>query len=106
MRIIIKEPNSKKGIRLILPYHLAINLAVRKTWFKMAIKSRCRTQEDSKENSGTPIAISHSEEVAMRYLNALDFGEIRAAMHDLSLKSGVVLVEVESSDGTYIQIVT
>lgn len=98
MKIIIKESEAKKGFRLILPYHILVNLAVRKSWFRMGLKAR-RGEDEVKVNR------SKDEEI-LRYVEAIDFGELREALHGLSLKSGLVLVEVHSSDGAHIKIET
>lgn len=96
MKIVIKESESKKGFRLILPYHVMVNIAVRKSWLKIGLKHR------DKENGKSAI----DEEKILQYLEALDFAELREAMHGLSVKSGLVLVEVHSSDGAHIKIET
>ena len=98
MRIIIKEPDSKKGFRLILPYHIMVNLCVRKSWVKMGLKGKKNVERDQ-----DPFK---NDEKVMAFIDALDFGELRGAMHDLSIKSGIVLVEVAAADGTFVQIVT
>ncbi len=118
MRIIIKEPDSKKGFRLILPYHMMVNLCVRKSWVKMGLKHRKspRSGKGASENdirgnntSGNDTQKNDTfinNEKMMAFVDALDFGELRGALHDLSMKSGIVLVEVAASDGTFVQIVT
>lgn len=99
MKIVIKESASKKGFRLILPYHFMVNIAVRKSWIKMGLKYRDKeSMKDEKK--------AKEEERILEYLEALDFGELREALHGLSLKSGLVLVEVHSSDGAHIKIET
>ncbi len=99
MKIVIKESESKKGFRLILPYHILVNLAVRKSWFKMGLKHR---DKENNQNGNR----ARDEEKILEYLEALDFAELREAMHGLSVKSGLVLVEVHSSDGAHIKIET
>lgn len=96
MKILIKESDAKKGFRLIVPYHILVNLVVRKTWFRMGLKHR--HSEDNHNSS--------KEEELLRYLEAVDFEELREALHGLSVKSGLVLVEVQSSDGAHIKIET
>lgn len=93
MRIIIKEPKAERHIRVILPYHLFINMAIRKTWFKFGLQQSLKTTEKDTQK-------------IMDYLEYVDFGELRGTLHDISAQKGLVLVEVESQDGTYVKITT
>lgn len=93
MRIVIKEADAQRAIKLILPYHLCVNLAVRKSWVRLGLRHGANGSEAERAKW-------------MAYLDAIDFGELRDALHQLSDVKGLVLVEVEDSDGTYVKIST
>lgn len=99
MKIVIKESANKKGFRLIVPYHMLVNLAVRKSWFRMGLR------HGGGDNSASQ-SKNYDNEKVLQYIDALDFGELREALHGLSLKRGLVLVEIHSSDGAHIKIET
>lgn len=115
MKIIIKESEAKKGFRLVLPYHLLINLAIRKSWFRMGLKYGTKDSHNShgkdsqnfhgKDRQDTQSKAMENEKI-LAFVEALDFEELREALHGLSIKSGLVLVEVHSSDGAHIKIET
>jgi hypothetical protein len=93
MRIIIKEERKKNTFQISLPYHVAINLLVRKTWFRIALRHGLK-------------ATAVDEIKGLNYLEYLDFGELREALHNLSAQKGLVLIEIESASGTYVKITT
>lgn len=73
-----------------LPYKLLVNLAVRETWFRMALKYNGH--------------LSDAEVLRyMSYLEAIDFGELREVVKSIS-ERGLTLVEIDAKDGTYVSI--
>lgn len=96
MRIIIKEERKGNNFQISLPYHIGINLLVRKTWFKIGLRHGLKTAE-GEESKGLKL---------LEYLEYLDFGELREALHNLSAQKGLVLIEIESASGTYVKITT
>lgn len=92
MVIVIKEQGGRQ-FKLPIPYQICINLAVREAWFRMAI------------NYGSGLTQTQKEKY-QSYLESVDFGELRIALKSLSAGRGLTLVEVNSTDGTYVKITT
>lgn len=88
----ILEIREKAGRRFVIPipFNLLINLAVRESWFRIALKHNGHLTQEQTEKY-------------MQYLSAIDFGDLRDAIKSIHAR-GLTLVEIDSTDGTYVKI--
>ena len=93
LRIKVIDPKSNFRLNLPLPYHFLINIGVRKTWANIAIR-RSNFEDEKTYN------------LVKGIVESLDFGALRGALHDLTLKRGFALVDVQANDGTIVKITT
>lgn len=87
----------KRTIKIPVPYHLGINLLVRKRMILKIVRSS--TKHEPSE------AMKKSIETAENWMNAVDFGDLRMSLHMLKSYKGLALVDVESADGEIVKIV-
>lgn len=90
MLIQLREKAGRK-FYIPLPYSFLINISIRKTWLRWGLYASRHENEEQLEKYE-------------KYLNEIDFGELRSALKILGDIRGLTLLEVESSDGTYIKI--
>lgn len=88
----VLEIREKAGRRYVIPvpFNFLINLAVRESWFRIALKYNGHLTDEQTEKY-------------MQYLSAIDFGDLRTAIKSIHAK-GLTLVEIDSTDGTYVKI--
>lgn len=104
----------KRSIQIPLPYHLTINLFVRKSLAKLILKGVSEEQkgkyEDHKEDSLESKKVtkewkSTSLQMGYEWIEALDFAELRESLHGLRTYKGMALVDVHSADGDIVKII-
>lgn len=88
----ILEIKEKAGRRFVIPvpFNFLINLAVRESWFRIALKYNGHLSDEQTEKY-------------IQALSAIDFGDLRAAIKSINTR-GLTLVEIDATDGTYVKI--
>lgn len=97
MLITIKSSDMSRTLKIPVPYHLGINLLVRKRVILKIIRSSTKHEPSA--------SMKRTIGVAENWLDALDFGELRGSLHDLKTYKGLVLVDVVSAEGDLVKIV-
>ncbi len=97
MLICIKSSDMNRILKIPVPYHLGINLMVRKRLILKMVRSS--TKHEPSESMKRTI------EVAECWLDAIDFGELRVSLHQLKTFKGLALVDVVSADGDVVKII-
>lgn len=91
LKVQIKDPNSRFRMNMPIPYHLFINLFVRKSVVKLSISKQ--TFSDRKQQ-----AFIHA------IIEGLDYAELRHALHQIKDYPGLVLIDIEAADGAIVKI--
>jgi len=107
-KIRIYDPASGFRLWLPLPYRLLVNLCLRRTWVLSAIDGSLKALQSKQASS----AEGHGPlEQRIRMLRALqtvaeglDYGALRASLTHIEPYRGLVLVDVQASDGTVVHI--
>lgn len=102
MLIYIKSSEMKRPIRIPMPYHMAINLFVRKSFAKMIAKGIA--EDAQKENEGKKTQ-AEAIRLGQEWIEALDFAELRDSLHELRSYKGMALVDIHSEDGQVVKII-
>lgn len=90
MRMTIRKSPGGRQFTFPIPYRIAINLFFRETWFKWVTHS---TEDRDMEKYRA-------------YVEAMDFAELRDVFRQLDSYDNLIIMEVESEDGTYIRLST
>lgn len=107
-KIRIYDPASGFRLWLPLPYRLLVNLCLRRTWVLSAIDGSLKELEKKQAAEGCGQSGLERRIRQLRAFRAvaegLDYGELRAALTHIEPYRGLVLVDVQASDGTIVHI--
>lgn len=111
-KVRIVDPKSGFRLRLPIPYGLFINLFLRRSIVLKIINGRIRGLMDEAAQcaAGEDQQKKQIEQnlqlmkVLWTVADGFDFGELRHALTDTAAYRGLVLVDIQATDGTIVQV--
>ena len=91
LKVQINDPKSGFRMNMPVPYHLFIDMVVRKSTARLFLNHH--------DSSGR-----QRQEYLQALIEAVDFDALRRALHQLKGYKGLTLVDVEAADGTIVKI--
>ena len=97
MLICIKTSDMKRTLKFPIQFYFAVNFMLRKSTLKWMMK------HSEKQINGE--RVTRAMQVSTEWIEALDFAELRMAVHELKQYKGMALVDIVTEDGEDIKII-
>ncbi len=92
LKVQIKDPQSGFRMNTPIPYHLFIDLFIRKSTARLVIGSH-------------RFAGGQQQKWIRHMIENIDYAELRRTLHQIKAYRGLSFVDVEASDGTIVKII-